>query len=367
MILTPEQELFRASLAGFLSQKLPLAALRTLRSLPLETAYDKGTWRQLAALGVTSMTVPATLGGAEFGWLGMGAVAQEMGRRLSATPLLSSAVLAQGALIQCASPAQIDRYLPALLNGEEVWTVAFEERTHFAPDCVLTTMAARGLNGGKCMVLDGTAADRVLITARKQSGDFGLFLVDAQAPGITQTPARLMDGRQYVAFEFADVPESSGQWLAGGTAERDWAQVLNNATVILAAEMLGSARELCERTVEYLKEREQFDAKIGSFQALQHRAAHMYTELELSQAAVDAALVSFDSGQGDQYALVSAAKALANDCFQLISDEAVQMHGGMGVTDELDIGLFLKRSRVCNRLLGDAHWHRLRYAERLGF
>lgn len=367
MILTSEQELFKASLASFLSQKLPLAELRALHSQPLEMAYDKEAWRQLAALGVTSMTVPATLGGAELGWLGVGAVAQEMGRRLSATPLLSSVVLAQGALMQCASAVQIDRYLPALINGDEVWTVAFEERTHFSPESVLTTMTEQGFRGRKCMVFDGAAADRILITARKISGDWGLFLVDANAPGITQTPARLMDGRQYVDFEFTDVPESSGEWLAGDTPEVGWAQVLNNAIVISASEMLGSARELCERTVKYLKEREQFDVKIGSFQALQHRAAHMYSELELSQAAVDAALISFDSGQGDQGALASAAKALANGCFQLISDEAVQMHGGMGVTDELDIGLFLKRSRVCNRLLGDAHWHRLRYADRLGF
>ena len=144
-------------------------------------------------------------------------------------------------------------------------------------------------------------------------------------------------------------------------------KILDIARIGLAAEMLGGCLEAFERTVAYLKERQQFGVPIGTFQALQHRAAHMYSELELGQAAVDAALVGFDSGQGDQCAMASAAKALANECFQLISDEAVQMHGGMGVTDELDIGLFLKRSRVCNQLLGNTHWHRLRYADRAGF
>lgn len=367
MILTSEQKLFTDSLASFLSSHLPVAALRVLRDAPLSTAYDRDLWRQLVALGVSSITVPTALGGAEFGWLAMGAVAQEMGRRLSPTPLLSSAVLAQGALIQCANIDQINRYLPDLLNGSEVWTVAFEECVHFSPEKVSTKMSARGLGGGKCMVLDGAAADRVVISALTAQGQWGLCVVEADAPGITQTPARLMDGRQYVDFEFTDVPQSACDWFLGETVATGWTQTLNQGMVVLAAEMLGSARELFERTVTYLKEREQFDVKIGSFQALQHRAAHMYSELELSQAAVDAALASFDSGRGDHSALASAAKALTNACFQLISDEAVQMHGGMGVTDELDIGLFLKRSRVCNQLLGNAYWHRRRYAERFEF
>ena len=367
MILTLEQKLFRDSLESFLSSKLPIAALRSLRDASLSTAYDRGVWQQLAALGVSSITVPTALGGAEFGWLAMGAVAQEMGRRLSPTPLLSSVVLAQGALINCANLDQINHYLPALLNGDEVWAVAFEERAHFSPDSVSTAMTTRGLSGGKCMVLDGASADRVLVSALNADGQSRLCLIKTDAFGVKQSPSRLMDGRQYVAYEFSDVPESECDWLAGEASGAGWIQVLNQGMVVLAAEMLGGARELCERTFEYLKEREQFDVKIGSFQALQHRAAHMYSELELGQAAVDAALVGFDSGQGDQCAMASAAKALANECFQLISDEAVQMHGGMGVTDELDIGLFLKRSRVCNQLLGNTHWHRLRYADRAGF
>lgn len=367
MILNSEQESFRASVSSFLAAKLPISALRALRDKPVATAYDRDLWGELAVLGASSITVPAASGGAEFGWLALGAVAQELGRRLSPTPLLSSVVLAQGALIQCASPEQVARYLPALLNGDEVWAVAFEEQTHFSPDCLQTAMTPLGLCGSKSMVLDGAAADRLLVTALDGSGQWGLLLVDPDTPGITLRASRLMDGRQYVAFEFSEVSELACEWVAGPAAEGAWARVLNQAMAVLAAEMLGSARELCERTIGYLKEREQFDVKIGSFQALQHRAAHMYSELELSQAAVDAALIAFDTKGSDQCAMASAAKALANECFQLISDEAVQMHGGMGVTDALDIGLFLKRSRVCNQLLGDTHWHHLRYADRSGF
>lgn len=367
MILNSEQESFRASVSSFLAAKLPISELRALRDKPVATAYDRDLWGELAVLGASSITVPAASGGAEFGWLALGAVAQELGRRLSPTPLLSSVVLAQGALIQCASPEQVARYLPALLNGDEVWAVAFEEQTHFSPDCLQTAMTPLGLCGSKSMVLDGAAADRLLVTALDGSGQWGLLLVEPDTPGITLRASRLMDGRQYVAFEFSEVSELACEWVAGPAAEGAWARVLNQAMAVLAAEMLGSARELCERTIEYLKEREQFDVKIGSFQALQHRAAHMYSELELSQAAVDAALIAFDTKGSDQCAMASAAKALANECFQLISDEAVQMHGGMGVTDALDIGLFLKRSRVCNQLLGNTHWHHLRYADRSGF
>jgi alkylation response protein AidB-like acyl-CoA dehydrogenase len=367
MILNSEQESFRGSVGSFLAAKSPISALRALRDKPVETAYDRDLWGELAMLGVSSITVPAASGGAEFGWLALGAVAQEVGRRLSPTPLLSSVVLAQGALIQCASPAQVERYLPALLNGDEVWAVAFEEQARFLPDCLQTVMTPLGLCGRKVMVFDGAAADRLLVTALDGSGQWGLLLVDPGTSGINQQASRLMDGRQYVAFEFSEVSELACEWVAGPASEGAWDRVLNQAMAVLAAEMLGSARELFERTIEHLKEREQFDVKIGSFQALQHRAAHMYSELELSQAAVDAALMAFDSDGRDQCAMASAAKALANECFQLVSDEAVQMHGGMGVTDELDIGLFLKRSRVCNQLLGDTHWHDLRYADRLGF
>ena len=366
MILNSEQESFRGSVGSFLAAKSPISALRALRDKPVETAYDR-LWGELAMLGVSSITVPAASGGAEFGWLALGAVAQEVGRRLSPTPLLSSVVLAQGALIQCASPAQVERYLPALLNGDEVWAVAFEEQARFLPDCLQTVMTPLGLCGRKVMVFDGAAADRLLVTALDGSGQWGLLLVDPDTPGITLRASRLMDGRQYVAFEFSEVSELACEWVAGPASEGAWDRVLNQAMAVLAAEMLGSARELFERTIEHLKEREQFDVKIGSFQALQHRAAHMYSELELSQAAVDAALIAFDTQGSDQCAMASAAKALANECFQLISDEAVQMHGGIGMTDDVDMGLYLKRARVQAQMLGDSNFHRARYAELGGY
>jgi alkylation response protein AidB-like acyl-CoA dehydrogenase len=163
------------------------------------------------------------------------------------------------------------------------------------------------------------------------------------------------------------VPAEDTVWLAGDDVEAGIQQTIDQATIVLAAEMMGSAREVLERTVAYLGEREQFDVKLATFQALQHRCAHMYCELELAESAVSAALTALDQVAPNVSLLASSAKALANDCFTLISSEAVQLHGGMGVTEEMDIGLFLKRSRVCNQLLGTSSYHRDRFARLRGF
>ena len=192
-------------------------------------------------------------------------------------------------------------------------------------------------------------------------------MIRSDAVGVEISAKRFMDLHGHGSITLNSVNTDAIDWLAGPDVEGGLATAIDQATSVLAAEMMGSAREALEQTVAFLGEREQFDVKLGTFQALQHRCAQMFCELELAESAVAAALTGLDQGAPNISALSSSAKALANDCFTLISSEAVQLHGGMGVTEEMDIGLFLKRSRVCNQLLGSSSYHRDRFARLNGF
>ena len=367
MILNEEQRLFQETLAAFLAERANSQHLRALRERPAHVGFDADLWQALVEMGLPLITVPEQHNGLAVGWLAAGAVAGTIGRELSATPFLSSVVLAQELLIACGSPAQIDAYLPALLDGTETWSVAMNEGNGFNPEHWSRWPGDTPLTVRKTMVMEGAQADRLLVVNNNGEGGFSVFLLTPSAEGAQVEPQRLMDGRQYARLDCRDVLPEAVEWLEGDGVAVGCQRVLDCATAILAAEMVGGARALQEMTVRHLCEREQFGRKIGSFQALQHRAAQLYAEVELAQSAVQAALVALDRGQADAGRHCSAAKALAGDCLQLASDEAVQLHGGMGVTDEMDVGLFLKRSRVCNQLLGTSAWHRARYASLVGF
>ena len=367
MILNEEQRMFQQSMADFFEAEAPIAALRTLREAPPHQNFDAGLWQQMVDLGLPALTVPEAYGGVELGWMGLGVICQEAGRRLVASPLISSAVLAQAVVLHCASEAQRAELLPAMVAGELTASLAVDEGGHFRGLVPQSQVVKGRLNGAKRLVMEGAQVSRLLVVARREDASVGVVLLDPNAAGVTVTPIKLMDGRGYADLQFSEVAVSDEDWLAGDAIDNGLEHALAIGTVALAAEMMGGARELLERTVAYLCEREQFGVKIGSFQALQHRCAQLYCDLELAQSAVDAALTALDYASDDIVALASAAKALANDCFQSMSSQAVQLHGGMGVTDEMDIGLFLKRSRVCNQLLGDADWHRRRFATAHGF
>jgi alkylation response protein AidB-like acyl-CoA dehydrogenase len=280
---------------------------------------------------------------------------------------MSSVVLGQNLLLNCGSEAQIATYLPSLMSGETTATVALDEGRFFNPDAVATSDASGLLNGRKDRVLDAGQSSYVFCIAEQASGDRGVALFASSAEGVSIDSRRTMDLHSAGSILLDGVPAEDTVWLAGDDVEAGIQQTIDQATIVLAAEMMGSAREVLERTVAYLGEREQFDVKLATFQALQHRCAHMYCELELAESAVSAALTALDQVAPNVSLLASSAKALANDCFTLISSEAVQLHGGMGVTEEMDIGLFLKRSRVCNQLLGTSSYHRDRFARLRGF
>lgn len=367
MIFTEEQQLFRDAMADFFAQHGSTQALRQLREEPANVAFDTQVWAELVELGLPGMVVPEEYDGLSFGWLGLGAIAEVSGRHLAPSPLLSHVVLAQELLLNCGSTAQIAHYLPPLLAGEELWAVAIDGHRFFQGGDSSVVEVAERLSGKKVLVPDGAAADRILLPVGRADASVGVFAVPAGSAGVSVEATRMMDGRQYANIQFDEVEVSAGEWLDGPSVEDGWKLTLDRAMVVLAAEMVGSARELLERTVQFLAEREQFGVKLATFQALQHRCSIAYCELELTASAVLAALSAIDRGDSQIAAYASQAKALANDCLTLISSEAVQLHGGMGVTDEMDIGLFLKRSRVANQLLGTSAWHRERFASLGGF
>ena len=336
MILNDEQRMLRDTIADFLAKESPVEALRALRDREPQLAWEPSLWSGLCELGAPAVASSEAEGGLGFGQVGMGALILETGRTLCASPLLSSAIHAQAVIRHCGSPAQIER------------------RRH-----------GNTLSGDKSLVMDAGAADYLLVSALDEADQFCIAVVALSTPGLIIQSQRLMDGRQYgsVALENVEVEE----WLEGDAVERGFTRALDEATIMLCCEMLGACRELLERTVAYLQEREQFDVKIGTFQALQHRLATAYCELELAAASVFNALLAMDKGETVLSEHASKAKALVGDILQHLSNEAVQMHGGMGVTDEMDIGLFLKRSRTCNQLFGNSAFHRNRFATLRGF
>ena len=377
LTLTSDVRLVQDTALSFFADKSPIKALRTLRDTRDADGFSRPLWREMAELGWTGFVVPEEYGGSGFGLVGLGMVMEAAGRTLAATPLLSTSVIGASALTLAGSAAQKDTHLPGLVAGETIFALALEEGPHHAPTSIATSATKRGggyrLSGRKVFVLDGHVADTLIVAARTagsvaDKGGITLFLVPGEAPGVSRQRAVMVDSRNaaIVTFDNVEVADQAALGPIGGGADLLDA-VLDRARVALAAEMLGSAAECFERTVQYLKDRKQFGVQIGSFQALKHRAAQMFCEIEVTRSAVLAALSTFDDGANDAAALASLAKTKANDTFFLVGNEGVQMHGGIGMTDEHDIGFFTKRARVAMATFGNSAFHRDRYAALMGY
>ncbi|GAB3287137.1 acyl-CoA dehydrogenase family protein [Parahaliea aestuarii] len=377
LVLNEEQRLLQDTARDFLSRRAPVEALRKLRDTRDDTGYDPALWRDMCELGWASITLPEAYGGLEFGFAGLGLVIEESGRTLTASPLFASAVLGASAILLGGDEAQKEQWLPAIAAGEMTTALALEEGPHHRPHHIETTLtpAADGytLNGSKCFVLDGHSADQLLVVARSRGESdsregLSLVLVPRDAAGVTVQRTIMADSRNAanIRFEQVNVPADA---VIGetGAAWPVLEQVLDRGRVAMAAEMLGLAKESFERTVAYLKERKQFGALIGSFQALQHRAAQIQVELELCQSVVLQALSAVDEQPEQLPLMASLAKAKLNELAKRVTNEAVQMHGGIGVTDELEIGFFLKRARAAMQILGDTGFHKDRYASLCGY
>ena len=373
MLLSQEQELLKDSAVAFLAQEAPVAQQRRLRDDKVQQGFDTLLWQQMVEMGWPVAVLPESHDGLAAGYLGMGAVFEAIGRNLSAQPLLSQAVIAPELLIRAGSEAQQLQWLPSLASGQGRLALALDEKSGQHLSARLSTVAEQSstgwrLSGEKAFVMDGVGANGFVVLAASGEGAPGLWLVPADAQGVSIKPMSMIDSRNMARVQFERVELSADMALVARPAAQVLDEVLDRARACLAAESLGLLREVFDRTVGYLKERVQFDVQIGSFQALQHRAARLYVELELLESCVLAAFEAIDSGlQAKVPELVSAAKAKASDLCEKLCNEAIQLHGGIGVTDELDIGLFFKRARVLQRLLGDGSYHRNRFAQLKGF
>lgn len=371
-LLSEDQSIFRDAAKAWVADKAPVAALRRLRdSGAWAHGYDPALWADMAAMGWAGVIIPETFGGSEFGYRSLGLVLEETGRTLVASPLHATALAASAAIILGGSAAQHAAYLPKIAAGDITAALAVDEIAHHAPEKIALRAEKSGdtyiLTGKKRFVPDAGGADILVVAARTSAG-IALFVVDRATPGLTIQPLHAIDNRGTADVDFTGVTVPATAMLgAEGDAVPVLDAVLDRARAGLAAEMLGTATAAFEITLDYLKTRTQFGQVIGSFQALQHRAAKMFSALELTRSAVEAALDAIDAGDppASIASLCSLAKTHANETLHLVTIEMVQMHGGIGMTDVFDAGLYMKRARVAEALYGSSSYHRDRYA-RLG-
>jgi alkylation response protein AidB-like acyl-CoA dehydrogenase len=376
-VLTEEQTLLRDAARTWTQEKTPVSAFRKMRDSGAPLGYDPATFAEMAEMGWAGVIIPEAYGGSEFGYLSLGLILEETGRTLTASPLLSSALAAASAIILGGTEAQKSDHLTKIATGELIATLAVDEGPRHAPERVALAATKSGdgytLSGDKTFVLEGMAAGLLVVSARTSGkpGDkagITLFLVPADAAGITRTPLKLADSRGAANVSFKGVTVGADAVL--GEADKGWDlldKTLDRARAGLAAEMLGSAMQAFEITLDYLKTRVQFGQVIGGFQALQHRAAKMFGELELARSCVEAALTAIDNDAADVAELVSVAKTKIGETLFLVSNELIQMHGGIGMTDAHDAGLYLKRARATEAAYGGRAYHRDRFAQLNGY
>ncbi len=378
LVLNDDQQMLKSSAADFVKNESPVSRVRHLRDSDDPVGYSPELWAKMAALGWPAIPLPEEHGGLGMGSVEMACVLEECGRTMVPEPLLSTVLLGANAVLLAGSDAQKGEILPSVADGTRTMTLAWQERGSRYERTVSATRAEKKgdgyvLSGEKTLVLDGATARTLVVVARTSGAEadrdgLSLFLVERGAAGLETIPQKTMHLRAsaIVRLNGVELPASA---LLGeaGQAAGILDDVLDRATVGLCAEMLGNMRTTFEMTLDYLKTRKQFGVAIGSFQALKHRAAKVYVELELARSAVLGAATAIDTGSKDARALVSVAKARCSDAGVLTAYEGIQMHGGIGMTDEHDVGLYAKRLRGSEMTFGDAAWHRDRFATLQGF
>ena len=376
-VLNEEQTMIRDSAKAWVQEKSPVTAFRKMRDSGNPDGFDRAAWAEMAELGWAGILIPEAYGGTGLGYLTLGLVLEETGRTLTASPLLSTALTATTALLLGGNEAQKKKWLPKIAEGKAIGTLAVDEGAHHVPEKIALKAEKSGsgykLNGSKVFVMDGGAADFFVVAARTsgKAGDkngITLFVVEGNSSGLTREKLKSVDSRGIANLSFKDVSVPADAVL--GSVDNGFGVLeatLDRARAGVAAEMLGHSVQSFETTLDYLKTRVQFGQPIGSFQALQHRAAKMFTDLELTRSCVEAALQAIDREANDVPQLASLAKAKAGDAVHLVSNEMVQMHGGIGMTDAHDAGLYLKRARAQEATFGGSSYHRDRYATLNGY
>ncbi|WP_031317553.1 acyl-CoA dehydrogenase family protein [Blastomonas sp. CACIA14H2] len=376
MFLNEDQAMLRDSAREFLKTEAPVSHMRKLRDEGCKDGFRHALWKQFGEMGFTGILIGEDDGGLGLGHVEAGVVLEEIGRNLSPSPFLTTAVAGVSALNHGGQHLK-DKFFPGILAGETVLALAIDEHAKHRPAQIATKAEKSGngfrLSGKKQFVVQGASADALIVAARTagapgETDGITLFVVDKDAANLSIDNTRLVDSSM-AAHVTLDGVEVDGDAVIGDV-DNGW-QVLS---ALLKAGRAGSAAELVgvgsgamDMTVDYLKQRKQFGRLIGEFQALQHRAAHLYSEMEIARAAVLKAQQLLDEGQDSADIFVSVAKAKAGRSANLAVREGVQMHGGIGMTDEYDIGFYMKRDRALNEFMGDANFHAGRVAEIFGY
>ena len=347
-VLNEEQVMLRDMAREWADNESPVTAFRKLRAAAPAEGYDAKAWSAIGEMGWAGIVVPEDYGGSAFGYLSLGMVVEQLGRNLVASPLASTGPAASAVAMGGDDNAKSE-WLPRIASGEAIATLAIDEGPVHG-GAVETTVEGGKLNGTKMFVAEGDAADLFVVAAKD-----GLYLVPA-GDGVTRQTREMVDSRSHADIAFSD----AAAVRLGDTVMTQAA--VDRATAVLTAEMLGMAEQAFGVTNDYLKTRVQFGQPLSTFQALQHRMAAMFTELELMRSTVEAALEAIDAGRSDVDQAVSLAKAIASDTLKLVSREMVQLHGGIGMTDEHDAGFYIKRAAVLEAMWGNAAYHRERFA-----
>jgi alkylation response protein AidB-like acyl-CoA dehydrogenase len=377
LVLNEEQQMLRDGAKDFFGARAPLSHLRQIRDDRVAEGFSPELWAEMVEMGWTAIIVPEAYGGLEYGYTGLGLVLEESGRTLTPSPLISTTLLATSALILSGNKTLCEQWLPAIASGDKLLSLAFEESAQHRPattNCRVTpAVGGFQLKGHKQAVIDGHVADAFIISARSRLGDnpdegVSLFLVPKDAAGLSIETTTLLDNHRSCSVQLDNVVVNRDSLMGPLHGGYEILQrVLDRGRIGMAAEMLGIAQETFERTIEYLKERKQFGVPIGTFQALQHRAAILFGEIELCKSVVLKALQALDEDSDEVPLLASLAKAKCGQTASLATAEGIQMHGGIGMTDEFEIGFFIKRWRALNQQLGDSRYHLERFASLKGY
>lgn len=374
LVLDEDQEMIAQTALDFVDEHSPVTRFRELRDSGAELGYSTPLFKEMAGLGWAGIPFDEKQGGAGLGFAELVLIVEALGRKLAPEPFIGAVTMGGSALSLGGNDALRDAWLPGVIEGSKVVAFAHQEaRSRYDVLAIETRAEVSGesirLTGGKVQVLDAVGADAVIIPARVSGagGDregISLFLVEAGATGLSIKPQARLDFRNAALVELDGVEVSASAILGiEGQGAELLEAVIDRATVVLCGEMLGGMSEAFDLSVEYLKTRDQFGVKIGSFQGLQHRAAAVFMEIELARSCVMAAARALDAGSNDTAKLVSLAKARCSDAYVLAANEGVQFFAGVGMTDEYDIGFYLKRARASELTFGDAAFHRDRWAK----
>ncbi|MGB5810565.1 MAG: acyl-CoA dehydrogenase [Polyangiales bacterium] len=373
LLLSEEQQMLSRTAREFVAQRAPASRLRHFRDTKDPVGFSPEVWREMAGLGWLGLQIPADLDGLGLGFFDLCAILEASGRELMPEPFVSTLLLGTQALLLGGSREQKAALLPGIAAGDTIVGLAVDERAARGDFRSVETTAAPvangfEINGEKTHVLDGHVADQLLVSAQVAEERIALFLVDRRASGVTVTRQLRIDGHNAAIVRFDRCQVSADASVGSLGAGDDLLQrVFDRGAIGLASHMLGAAEQAFEDTLAYIKERVQFDSPIGSFQALQHRAVDLYTELALLRAVVLAGARAVDEQPDEVPRLASLANALASETFLHVAKEAIQMHGGIGVTDEHDIGFYLKRAQATYMTFGEPSRQRHRWAALHGY